>query len=110
MEQSDLLTLLSHTHTQFANLSESIQKQIQTISQELGSVICSLTIKLHELEIPIVFVSWRGRNSLRPFVSHSSRKFYLSLCNIDQTIINEVIEKLTIEEKLNNTPKVDDDS
>lgn len=110
LEQSDLLVLLSHTHTQFANLSESIQKQIQTISQELGSVICSLTIKLHELEIPIVFVSWRGRNSLRPFVSHSSRKFYLSLCNIDQTIINEILEKLKIEEKLNNTPKADDDS
>lgn len=33
LEQSDLLVLLSHTHTQFANLSESIQKQIQTISQ-----------------------------------------------------------------------------
>lgn len=110
LDQSDLITLLSHTHTQYVNLSESIQKQIQTISQDLGSIICSLTIKLHELEIPIMFISWRGRNSLRPFVGHSSRKFYLSLCNIDQTIINDILEKLKIEEKLSNTPKIDDES
>ncbi|CAF0962405.1 unnamed protein product [Rotaria sordida] len=108
LEQQDLLILLSHAHTQFANLSQSVQNQIQNISNDLGSVICLFNIKQHDLDIPIIFVSWRGRSSFRPFVSHSSRKFYLSLCNIDQMTINDIINKLTIEEKTNN--KKNDDS
>jgi len=92
---------------------------------DLGSVICTFTIKKPDLEIPIIFVSWRGRNSFRPFVSHSSRKFYFSLCNIDPLTISKcihvktsflwvfcfidtIIEKLTIEEKANNNPKSED--
>lgn len=91
---------------------------------DLGSVICLFLIKRYGLEIPIIFVSWRGRNSLRPFVSHSSRKFYFSLCNIDPTKISKynkcrfflywlfvcldtIIDQLTIEEKSNN-PKTDE--
>jgi len=91
---------------------------------DLGSVICLFTIKRYGLEIPIIFVSWRGRTSFRPFVSHSSRKFYLSLCNIDQTTISKnrnskiclfincflldtIIEQLTIEEKTNNKKSED---
>ncbi|UJR23197.1 hypothetical protein I4U23_026216 [Adineta vaga] len=110
IEESDLLLLLAHTHQHFGNLSQSMQKQIENISTDLGSVICLFTVKKHDLEIPIVFVSWRGRNSLRPFVSHSSRKFYFSLCNVDQETINTIIEKLTIEEKNSNNTKKDDDS
>ncbi len=82
-------------------------------------------MKQHDLDIPIIFVSWRGRNSLRPFVSHSSRKFYFSLCNIDHTtistycdnlffrftffsfLLDTIIEKLIIEEK-NTNQKTDD--
>ncbi|CAF4011319.1 unnamed protein product [Rotaria sp. Silwood2] len=108
LEKEDLLILLSHAHTQFANLSESVQNQIQNISDNLGSVICSYNIKKHDLDIPIIFVSWRGRSSFRPFVSHSSRKFYFALCNIDQMTINEIINKLTIEEKTTNNKKIDD--
>lgn len=105
IEQEDLLELLAHSHTHFANLSKSVQTQIESISQglliyplfshchwirlDLGSVICLFQIKQHDLEIPIIFVSWRGRSSLRPFVSHSSRKFYFSLCNIDQATISK---------------------
>ncbi|CAF3419529.1 unnamed protein product [Rotaria socialis] len=108
LEEHDLLLLLAHAHTYFTDLSTSVQSQIQNISNDLGSLICSYNIKQENLNIPIVFVSWRGRNSLRPFVSHSSRKFYLASCNIDQIKINEIIDKLTIEEKTNN--KKSDDS
>lgn len=137
--------LLAHAHSPFSQLSQSVQNQIQSMSNgknkpnefivetfvriDLGSLLCSLMIKRNDLEIPITFVSWRGRNSLRPFVSHSSRKFYLALCHIDQTTISmsrpsphllfflfrfdlstsftfyfldDIIEKLTIEEKANN--------
>jgi hypothetical protein len=59
------------------------------LSIDLGSIICLFTVKQSDLEIPIMFVSWRGRTSLRPFVSHSSRKFYFSLCNVDATIISK---------------------
>ncbi|CAF4624574.1 unnamed protein product [Rotaria sp. Silwood1] len=107
LEQQDLLLLLSHAHTQFANLSESVRNQIQNMSDDLGSLICLYNIKQHDLDIPIIFVSWRGRNSLRPFVSHSSRKFYFALCNIDSMTINEIIDKLTIEEKATNQKKDD---
>jgi hypothetical protein len=62
---------------------------------DLGSVICTFTIKKHDLEIPIIFVSWRGRNSFRPFVSHSSRKFYFSLCNIEPLTISKCIHVKT---------------
>jgi len=62
---------------------------------DLGSVICTFTIKKPDLEIPIIFVSWRGRNSFRPFVSHSSRKFYFSLCNIDPLTISKCIHVKT---------------
>ncbi|CAF0917297.1 unnamed protein product [Adineta ricciae] len=111
IEESDLLLLLAHTHTQFAALSQSVQKQLENISSDLGSVICSYLVKLHDLEVPVVFVSWRGRNSFRPFVSHSSRKFYFSLCNVDQATINTIIEKLTIDEKSNNNNiKKDEDA
>jgi len=102
LEQEDLLVLLAHAHSPFSQLSQSVLNQIQSMSNDLGSLMCSLMIKRNDLEIPITFVSWRGRNSLRPFVSHSSRKFYLALCHIDQTAINDIIEKLTIEEKANN--------
>jgi len=102
LEEQDLLILLSHAITQFSNLSEFVQNQLQNISNDLGSVICSFLIKQHGLEIPIMFVSWSGRSSLRPFVSHSSRKFYFSLCNIDHITINTIIDKLSIEEKTNN--------
>ncbi|CAF4321976.1 unnamed protein product [Adineta steineri] len=77
------------------------------MSQDLGSTICTFTIKLHNLEVPIIFVAWRGRSSFRPFVSHSSRKFYLSLLNIDHSTINDIIEKLTIEEKASNEPRIE---
>ncbi|CAF0846563.1 unnamed protein product [Rotaria sp. Silwood1] len=107
LEQQDLLLLLSHAHTHFANLSESVRNQIQNMSDDLGSLICLYNIKQHDLDIPIIFVSWRGRNSLRPFVSHSSRKFYFALCNIDPMTINEIIDKLTIEEKATNQKKDD---
>jgi hypothetical protein len=131
--------LLAHAHTSFTNVSQSVQNQLQNISQgllidlykkikpflviDLGSVICSFTVKRYGLEIPILFVSWRGRYSFRPFVSHSSRKFYFSLCNVDHTTISkfknsqiffhclffleEIIDKLTIEEKNDNKKKDD---
>ena len=104
LEQEDLLVLLAHAHSPFSQLSQSVLNQIQSMSNgktkkkkfivetfvqiDLGSLMCSLMIKRNDLEIPITFVSWRGRNSLRPFVSHSSRKFYLALCHIDQTAIS----------------------
>jgi len=35
LEEQDLLILLSHAHIQFANLSESVQNQIENISNGL---------------------------------------------------------------------------
>ncbi|CAF1130463.1 unnamed protein product [Adineta steineri] len=107
IEEQDLINFLSHAFTHYANVSQSVQKQLENMSQDLGSTICTFTIKQHNLEVPIIFVAWRGRSSFRPFVSHSSRKFYLSLLNIDHSTINDIIEKLTIEEKASNEPRIE---
>ncbi len=36
IEESDLIVLLSHAHTYFTNLSESVQNQLQNISEGLS--------------------------------------------------------------------------
>jgi len=118
LEESDVLTLLAHASPSFPTLSESVRKQINELSDELGSLVCTFTIERKNssstLRVPIAFVAWRGRNSLRPFLSHSTRKFYLALCNVDQTTINAMIDALTIEEKFldqkKDTNQNDDDN
>ncbi|CAF0795849.1 unnamed protein product, partial [Didymodactylos carnosus] len=104
LNEQDVLTLLAHAMPYFTELSQNVQKQIEEDNKEFGSIICNYDPnesfnKNANLHVPLNFISWRGRSSLRPFLTHSSRKFYLALCNVDHEKINEMIEKLTIEEK-----------
>jgi hypothetical protein len=97
-DRNDLFKLLSGCNPDSDKFTEDLIKQIKACDC-VGSIIISCHDKNTKYtnsgstrSSPIQFTGWLGKSTVRPFLNIQSRKFLLSLLDID----DEEISKLSI--------------
>jgi hypothetical protein len=89
-QKVDLIKLLSESISSINELSENLQAKIKEQADgNSGSLIMTWntdqTNKQYKLDdFPISFTTWQGKSTLRPLINIQARRFFLSLCEIDE--------------------------
>jgi hypothetical protein len=100
-ERSDFLKLVSGCNPDLDKFSEDFQRQIKECNGS-GSVIMSCHDKDTKYTTggcrssPITFTGWLGKSTMRPFLNNQSRKFLLTLCDIDDDEIGKFEHKFCV--------------
>ncbi len=105
--RSDLLKILGESNPLCADLSTDLQTQIKESSQNQNG---SLVLVWEEPEasgqaekkLPISFTAWLGKVSLRPFVRVESRKFFLTMLDVEAKQIEEICARIKLEDQQNS--------
>ncbi len=105
--RTDLLKILSESNPLCTDLSDDLQVQIKESSQNQNG---SLVLVWQdpdagndaEKKLPISFTAWLGKVSLRPFVRVESRKFFLTMLDVDAKQIEEICAKIKLEDQQNS--------
>ena len=93
-ERKDFIKLLSGCNPDLDAFSEDFQKQIKECDS-VGSIIMRCYDKNTKYttngsrSTPISFTGWLGKSTLRPFLNIQSRKFLLSLLDVDDDEISK---------------------
>lgn len=93
-EKSDLIKILTEANPLVVQLSTSLQEQVK---EKCGGGVCGsfvLRFALENNESPITFVSWLGKNSIRPLMNIQTRGFFLTVLGVDQSTISNINQHL----------------
>ena len=87
--------------------SEDLQKQVESCSG-VGSIIMKCYDKNTKYtkdgssrSQPISFTGWLGKTTIRPFLNLQSRKFLLTLCDINDEEIDKLCEAVRLQDQTN---------